>query len=436
MPMFTQMRARLLNQPLLAEQHYLEVLLSSIADRLEIEPMVSAEIRQSYTRPARYNLIDRETGTAVIPVVGGMVHRSEGVNPPSGLTGYTALQNLIAAEVNNGSSRAILLDADTPGGEVGGLSELASFIAEANKEKPIYVIANTMLASAGYWMASGARRIYAAPGSMTGSIGVITAHVDRSEELKRRGQVVTLIHAGARKADGNPYAPLPPEVRDVIGARIDALYTEFVQSVAEARGIDEAVVRKTEAGVFSPAEAKELGLVDGVATLGETLRAIGSMHKPLVQGYSATNEDKMKESLIYGESDLAAARADGQTKGVADAQKVTEKAIAAAVAATTQQFTDAIAALFPENERAEMFADALAEGSSVPLAAKLAGRVKEAPKADASKTRTDKDVDALMERHAADVDAGDTDPADKRAARLAEIGASAKSYNRHRGYAT
>ncbi|MFX8577776.1 S49 family peptidase, partial [Acinetobacter baumannii] len=91
---------------------------------------------------------------------------------------YTGIQNDIVQYMNTASVRGILLDVDSPGGEVAGLAELAEFIAEAAKEKPIYAVANSLMASAAYWMSSGATRIYAAPNSAVGSIGVVTAHVD------------------------------------------------------------------------------------------------------------------------------------------------------------------------------------------------------------------------------------------------------------------
>lgn len=439
MPSLPHLLARLVGQPILCTPDYFEVVLSVLADRIGIEPMVSAETFSTYHRPAKRGYFDKATGIAVMPIIGGLAHRSENVAPASGMAGYTAIQNALGEYADAPSVRGVLLDVDSPGGEVSGLAELGAFIADLAKRKPVYAIANGLMASAAYWMSSGATRIYAAPQATVGSIGVVTAHIDRSKELEKRGQKVTLIHAGKHKVSGNPYEALPDDVRADVQARVDALYGDFVATVAKHRGIDEATVRGTEAGVFSPEKAHDLGLIDGIGTFGEVLRALGSsINRPVYSGYSSLG-DNMSERLLYGEQDLAQARAEGVSEGKAAAASAqadaVNKAVADTTAALTASFTDAVASLFAGNPRADLFVEAIkTDGASVALAAKVAARV-EAPKAEAAApvSATRADVDAIVASQTANLSAeGGT--VDAREARLAAIRSAGSAIGKSRGY--
>lgn len=430
---------RLLNTPLLCQPDYVQVALSAISERLGIEPLVALGPDEMYKRPSKEAYFDRTTGIVVMPVVGALAHRGESASPMSGLAAYTAIQNDLTDYMNMSNVKGILLDVDSPGGEVSGLAELAGFISEAAKDKPIYAVANSLMASAAYWMSSGATRIYAAPGAHVGSIGVVTAHIDRSKELEKRGQKVTLIHAGAHKVDGNPYAELPDEVRAGIQASVDHLYGEFVDSVAANRDLDPNDIRKTEAAIFGPDQALSLGLIDGVATFGEALRALQTrVSSPsTVAGYSATTESsKMAERTAYGESDLAKARDEGRASAISEAKADTEKAVAKAKADMAADIEAAMASLFPDNPRAATFVDVLKDGASVAQAAKVAAHVPAPAKAE-GKTRTDADLDRIMAANAPGIGAEDDDPNVGKSAkekRLAEIASVARAHNQARGY--
>lgn len=434
--------ARLLNQPLLCDPSYVEVALSAISDRLNIEPLVdAAEMSAPYRRPAKEGYIDRATGIAILPIIGSMAHRSDNVSPMSGLVGYTAIHNTLTDYLHAPNIRGVLLDVDSPGGEVAGMSELADLIAEFGQDKPIYAIANSMMCSAAYWLCSGATRIYAAPNAMVGSIGVVTAHVDRSKELEKRGQKVTLIHAGKHKVEGNPYEALPDDVRAGVQARVDHLYSQFVATVAERRGLEEKAVRNTEAGVFSPETASEIGLIDGVATFGEALRALQSRVSgpSFSSGVSATKESQtMAERLTYGENDISRAREEGRAEANAAASTKADQVIAKAKADLNEEMATAIATLFPDNPRAGAFVDALKDGASVVLATKVAARIAVVdPKAEADtpRTRTDADLDRIMQANAPGIAAeGDGTQMSAREKRLAEIASVAKGHNLARGY--
>ncbi|MDR6304670.1 signal peptide peptidase SppA [Nitrobacter vulgaris] len=222
-----------------------------------------------------------------MPVVGGLVHRGDGPEALSGLQSYTSLHNKLQEVFADDVTRGILIDGDTGGGEAAGLEELATWLPKASAQagKPVWWVANTVTGSAAYWLASAADRVYAAPNSRVGSIGVYVQHVDMSKAVEKRGLVVSFIYAGERKLDGNPFGPLPDDVRASIQTGVDRLYGEFVSAVATNRKLDEKIVRGTQARVYGPEDAYELGLVDGVGGLGAVLTAFSEhLNRPFV-GY-------------------------------------------------------------------------------------------------------------------------------------------------------
>lgn len=260
---------RLFNRPLLCTATYASAVATALADRLNIEPLVSQSDVQSYVRPAFKPALN--SGIATYPIVGSMVHRGGYLEAASGMQSYTQIQNDIAGMIADPKVRGILLDLDTPGGEAAGIVETAAFIQQAARSKPIWAIANTSACSGGYWLAAACSRIVAAPMASVGSIGVVTMHQDVSAALEKRGVVTTMIYAGQHKVDGNPYGALPPDVKAAIQADIDGLYATFIAAVSDMRGLDQSAVRATEADVFGADDAYLYGLVDGRGTLGETL---------------------------------------------------------------------------------------------------------------------------------------------------------------------
>lgn len=278
---------RLMNTPLLITPEYGSVVTTVLADRLGVQPLVADDIVKSYVRPNNRNTFDKRSGILTMPVVGGLVHRGDGPEALSGLQSYTSLHNKLQEVFADDVTRGILIDGDTGGGEAAGLEELATWLPKASAQagKPVWWVANTVTGSAAYWLASAADRVYAAPNSRVGSIGVYVQHVDMSKAVEKRGLVVSFIYAGERKLDGNPFGPLPDDVRASIQTGVDRLYGEFVSAVATNRKLDEKIVRGTQARVYGPEDAYELGLVDGVGGLGAVLTAFSEhLNRPFV-GY-------------------------------------------------------------------------------------------------------------------------------------------------------
>lgn len=226
-------------------------------------------------RPTPYRVT--ADGTAIITVVGELVHRGAWIGASSGLVSYEGIKHQISTALRDPQVSAILIDLETPGGEAVGAFETAALIRRAREFKPVIAAVNGMAASAGYAIASGASRIVSIPTGISGSIGVVMMHLDVSAYLEDAGVKPTLIFAGAHKVDGNPYEPLPKGVRDRFQAQVDDFMSKFVQTVTAGRkGLSDQQVRATKADVFMGDEALRLGLVDEVGTFEDLVGALAS----------------------------------------------------------------------------------------------------------------------------------------------------------------
>ncbi len=210
---------------------------------------------------------------AVMPLFGVITHRASMLTDSSGGTSTERFAGKFRALVNDPGVYAIVLDVDSPGGRTAGLQELHAEIMAARGVKKVVAVANSMMASAAYWIASAADEIVITPSGFAGSIGVVALHISEARALEEAGIDVEVIQAGKYKTEGNPYQPLGDEARARIQQTADRIYGEFVKAVAAGRGVSVGAV-KDEYGqgrVLDAKEAKEAGLVDQIGTLDETI---------------------------------------------------------------------------------------------------------------------------------------------------------------------
>jgi len=215
----------------------------------------------------------RQGQVAILPITGTLSHRMDLMSAASGGASYQGLTEVFRSLVNDPDIDAIVLDVDSPGGSVSGVDELADEIYQARGTKPITAVANALMASAAYWVASAADEIVASPSAMLGSIGVMAAHEDRSAMLEKLGVDMTIVSAGKYKAENNPFEPMSEEGRAEIQKRVDESYGRFVDAVALHRGVRAETVRNGfgEGRVVGAEEAVALGMADRVGTLDEII---------------------------------------------------------------------------------------------------------------------------------------------------------------------
>lgn len=164
--------------------------------------------------------------------------------------------------------KGVLLEVNSPGGAVAPSVELAYAIKELKEVKPVVVYASGVIASGSYYASIWANEIIANPGSMVGSIGVIMQGVNTEELMAKIGISTQTVKAGKYKESGTPTRKWFDYEKEQLQSIIDDTYNMFINDVASARGLKvENHTKFADARVFTSRQAKEVGLVDEVATI-------------------------------------------------------------------------------------------------------------------------------------------------------------------------
>ncbi|MBX3516030.1 MAG: S49 family peptidase [Rhodospirillales bacterium] len=248
-------------------------------------------------RPRDYAV--SEGGIAVVPVLGPLVSRGDWLTTLLGASEYGAVADALAAAADDPAVRGIVLEVDSPGGEVGGLFDLVETIGsiKAQSAKPLWAVASEAALSAAYAIASVADRLYATRTGEVGSVGVVAVHLDESGADAMAGLKWTLIHAGARKTDGNPHEPLSPRATADIQSDVDALYDQLVALVAGNRGLGADTVRATEAAIYRGEKAVKAGLADRVGTVPQAIADLeAAMEAKRIRAGPTANRPAVRQS--------------------------------------------------------------------------------------------------------------------------------------------
>lgn len=221
-------------------------------------------------------------GVAVIPMVGVIGKRMNLFTEISGGVSAEIVAKDFEAAINDPAIKGIVLHIDSPGGTVDGTKQLADMIASHRGTKPVIACADGCMCSAAYWIGSAADAINLADLTTdVGSIGVVASHVDVSGWEEKNGIKTTEITAGKYKRAISQYQPLSAEGRAMIQADLDQIYELFVDAVAGNRGrsVEDVLNSMAEGRVFLGRKAVEAGLVDGVATLAETINQVRDLSR-------------------------------------------------------------------------------------------------------------------------------------------------------------
>ncbi len=213
---------------------------------------------------------------AVIDVCGPITYRSSWLSYYFGGACIADLQQQFRMALADPTVGTIAFRIDSPGGDITMMSEFADevFTARGKEVKrPIIAVADTMICSCAYWLASQVDTIYATQSAQLGAIGVYCEHDDISEMLKKAGITITLIAHGENKVDGNPYEKLSDTARADMKAGVDEIGGWFDAAVARGRGVDVATVlaKFGQGKVFRGAKAIKLGLADKAGTFGQVI---------------------------------------------------------------------------------------------------------------------------------------------------------------------
>ncbi|WP_265036337.1 S49 family peptidase [Wolbachia endosymbiont (group A) of Anomoia purmunda] len=211
----------------------------------------------------------RNSERGIIPIHGILTKKSETFDDIFGMTSYNQIEAQITQAIEDSDIETILLDIDSPGGEVNGVFDLADFIYSARGKKRIIAIANDDAYSAAYAIASSAEKVFVSRTSGVGSIGVIASHIDQSGFDEKQGIKYTTVFAGSRKNDLNPHEPMTSESLENLKSEVNRLYGMLVELIARNRNLSVEAIKNTEAGLYFGENAVEIGLADGMTILSE-----------------------------------------------------------------------------------------------------------------------------------------------------------------------
>lgn len=170
--------------------------------------------------------------------------------------------------------KGIILRIDSPGGAVGPSQEIYNAVTRIREEggKKIYASLGSVAASGGYYIASAAETIFANPGTLTGSIGVIMAFSNIQDLIEKIGIRPEVIKSGAFKDAGSPVRPISSEERKLLQNLVDDVHQQFVEDVAKGRNLPaEDVQRLADGRVYTGRQAFELKMVDHMGGLQDAI---------------------------------------------------------------------------------------------------------------------------------------------------------------------
>ena len=286
-----------------------------IAARQNAPPeAVAAKLGRELQNSYRLEMRD---GIAVLPVVGPLFRYANLFTQVSGASSYELLAKDFTQAVENPDVKAIILNIDSPGGEVNGCAEFADMIYEARGVKPIIAYASGDAASGAYWIAAAADEIVVSKTSALGSIGVVGVY--RGNKGEDAVEVVS---------SQSPYKRIDPDTDDGrarLQKRIDAMADVFVDAVAKYRGVASSHVQNHygSGDVFIGDAAVKQGLADRIGSFEKLLSELSGnpVSEPSPHSINPNQQEKSMDdiqSLREAYPDLTASlEQDAVKQGVA-----------------------------------------------------------------------------------------------------------------------
>lgn len=237
--------------------------------------------------PYLYSVLN---GVGVVKMQGKLTNSDSFWNRIFGRTSYADLRDALVYAANDASVSQIMLDINSPGGEVNGMADVGQLVAQVNRVKPVTAFTDGMMASAAYYIGSHAKKIYSTDMATVGSIGVIMNLVTREKMMKSEGYTPHVIRAGKYKQIGNPNEELTTEGKAYLQSHVDYVYDKFIDVVAENRGVIPAVADKKmgQGRDFIGDQALEAGLVDKITTFDKVMSKLEEKEEFMSKKYSKT----------------------------------------------------------------------------------------------------------------------------------------------------
>ncbi|UCE71652.1 MAG: signal peptide peptidase SppA [Nitrospiraceae bacterium] len=190
----------------------------------------------------------------------------------------TAVIDELKEYSDDSSVKAVVVRVDSPGGAVGPSQEIYEEIIKLKEKKKVVVSMGSVAASGGYYIAAPADSIVANAGTLTGSIGVIMEIPNVSGLMEKIGVKTNVVKSGKHKDIASVFKSMSPEEKSILQNVLDDVHDQFIQAVADSRGMDVQEIRKLADGrIFTGRMAKELGLVDELGNLQDAIMLAGKL---------------------------------------------------------------------------------------------------------------------------------------------------------------
>jgi protease-4 len=174
--------------------------------------------------------------------------------------------------------KAVVLRVDSPGGVVGPSQEIYQEVKKLSKKKKVVVSMGSLAASGGYYISAPASVIYANPGTITGSIGVLMKFSNVEGLMDKIGMKAFTLKTGKYKDSGSPVRPMTDEEKALLQGVIDSTHGQFVKAVAEGRNLPVDQVKAIADGrIFSGEQALAVKLVDRLGSLQDAIEEAGRL---------------------------------------------------------------------------------------------------------------------------------------------------------------
>ena len=280
--------ALLFDQPWAIAPRSLETMIA------RVESMTPVDLEALATRLGRPlentgNRVEQRGSTAILDVTGPIFRHANLLVEVSGATSVEYLARDFETSLNNQAIENIVLRIDSPGGEVNGIADFAEQVRAGNQRKPVTAYIDGLGASAAYWIASAAGKVYGSVDSFSGSIGIVATLTDRRPAQERQG--VKTYQIVSSQSPRKLIDPATDDGRAAILEMVDSLGELFVGAVARYRGqTSDHVMAEFGRGFVLPAQrALQAGMIDGVASEESMLAALRT-RTAVVAGIAAQEE--------------------------------------------------------------------------------------------------------------------------------------------------
>lgn len=274
---------------------------STLAHAVELAARINAE-QQAFLENVAIevpSLLEVRDGVGIVSIAGPLYTSApDWAKALFGVVDYPQIRQALVDAAKDSSVGSILLDINSGGGAVNGVLDVANLVRTIDQQvKPVLAYAGGTMASAAYWIPSGAREILAGDVSEVGSIGVIARHIEQSKALEKDGLTVTTIRSGPYKQAVNPYEPLSALAKQDLQSKIDYTYGLFLGAVADLRGVPVSIADSKfgQGRTFLGQQAVDAGLVDRLASFEEALDKAKKMSEQSVDKRKSLNHNAKKQ---------------------------------------------------------------------------------------------------------------------------------------------